>query len=141
MAKSKSDAGEVNWFEEDVILKLDNITRRGLEAVAARIDALTKLNIVANDQVDTGFMVNSVYFVSRDQSTYLDDSGVQVNREGNFVERQMAPEAPLPTEYTALVCVGANYAIFQELDNAFLYPALVQAAGEAGGIIEKVAKE
>ena len=130
----------LNWYANDVILKLEDVTQRGLEAVADRIDGLAKINIVDNDQVDTGFMVNSVYFVTEKESTYLDDSGTQVNREGNFVEREMAPEADLPKDYAALVCVGANYAIYQEMSNPFLYPALVQAASEAGGIIEKVAK-
>ena len=132
--------GKVNWYTEDVILKLMDTSQRGLEAVAARVDGLAKINIVANDQVDTGFMVNSVYFATEKDSTYRDDSGTQVNREGNFVEREMAPEAELPADYVALVCVGANYAIHQEMAQPFLYPALVQAAAEAGGIIEKVAK-
>lgn len=141
MAKTKNQNGEVNWYSEQVILKLDDVTRRGLEAVAARIDALTKININQNNQIDTGFMANSVYFATKDDSTYLDDSGVQINREGNFVEREMAPEATLPPDQAALICVGANYAIYQEMQKPFLYPALVQAAAEAGGIIEKVAKE
>jgi hypothetical protein len=142
MAKTKSRNGEVDWYSEQVILKLDDVTRRGLEAVAARIDALTKLNIVANDQVDTGFMVNSVYFATAEESSYLEvETGTFIDKNGRFVERELAPEADLPGDYEALVCVGANYAIYQEMAQAFLYPALVQAAAEAGGIIEKVAKE
>lgn len=142
MAKKVSQDGEVDWFAEDVILKLDDITRRGLEAVAARIDALTKLNIATNDQIDTGFMVNSVYFATGDDSSYLDvETGTFVDKNGNLVDRELAPEADLPDEFEALVCVGANYAIFQEMDQPFLYPALVQAADEAGGIIEAVTKD
>lgn len=141
MAKTKNQNGEVNWYEEQVILKLENITRRGLEAVAARIDALTKININQNNQIDTGFMANSVYFATKGDSTYTDDSGMYTDRQQRTVARDMAPEATLPPDQTALICVGANYAIYQEMQKPFLYPALVQAAAEAGGIIEKVAKE
>jgi hypothetical protein len=110
--------------------------------VAARIDGQTKLNIVANDQVDTGFMVNSVYFATEEGSSYgeTDEAGLFPNRQGDLVAREMAPEAPLPDNFAALVCVGASYAIYQEMVDPFLYPALVQVAGEAGGIIEKAAK-
>lgn len=133
--------GKVNWYAEDVVLKFTRLSERALEAAAARVDALAKMNIVANDQVDTGFMVNSVYFATEDNSTYMDGSGTQINREGNFVEREMAPEASLKDGATALVCVGANYAIFQEMANPFLYPALLAVKSEMKGIIETVAKD
>lgn len=137
-----NNSGTVDWYAENVILKMDDVTRRGLEAVAARIDALTKLNITANDQIDTGFMVNSVYFVTREDSTYGDvDEGTFLDKKGNLVERELAPEADLPEEFQALVCVGANYAIYPEMDQPFLYPALLQAADEAGGILEVVARD
>jgi len=147
--KSKGEGWKVDWYLEDVILQVEKATQRSLEAVAARIDGLTKINIVQNDQVDTGFMLNSVYFATRDGSTYaqtMEDGlhpwnpkkhdGVQGTAVG-----QKAPEAPLPPAYDALVCVGANYAIFQEQQQPFLYPALLQAAAEAEGIIQKALKD
>lgn len=133
--------GKVNWYAEDVVVKFTKLSERAIEAAAARVDALTKINIVANDQVDTGFMANSVYFATEGSSTYQDASGAQINREGNFVEREMAPEAPLKDGAAALVCVGANYAIFQEMATPFLYPALLAVKGEMKGIIETVAKD
>lgn len=143
MGARAAGKSKVNWYTQDVILHFGEITRHGLEAVAARIDAQTKINIVQNDQVDTGFMVNSVYFATEEGSSYndTDKDGLHLNRLGELVEREMAPEAPLPDDYVALVCVGANYAIFQEMQQPFLYPALVQVAGEAGGIIKKVAND
>lgn len=137
-AKSK-----VNWYGEKVRLHFEEITRRGLEAVAAEIAGRAMINITDNNQVDTGFMRNSVYFATEEGSSYneTDKDGLHLNRLGELVEREMAPEAPLPEEYAALVCVGANYAIFQEMDNPFLYPALEQVAAEAGGIIEAVAND
>ncbi|MBK8987381.1 MAG: hypothetical protein IPM39_15110 [Chloroflexi bacterium] len=133
--------GKVNWYAEDVVVKFTKLSERALEAAAARVDALTKINIVANDQVDTGFMVNSVYFATDGNSSYMDSGGVFTDKHGNQVERQMAPEATLKDGAAALVCVGANYAIFQEMDNPFLYPALLTVRGEMKGIIETVAKD
>lgn len=142
-AKTVSSAGEVNWYQEELILVLENATRKGLAGLAARVDGLAKINIVENDQVDTGFMLNTVYHVANAVSTYAAtaEGGEYTGKAGanKFVEK--APEAPLPDEYEALVAVGADYAIFQEQQNSFLFKALLQASQEAGGIIQAAAKE
>ncbi len=142
-AKKVSSAGEVNWYEDELILVLDNATRKGLAALAARVDGLAKINIVENDQIDTGFMLNTVYHVADGVSTYAAtaESGEHTGKSGanKFVEK--APEAQLPDEYEALVAVGADYAVFQEQQNSFLFKALLQASQEAGGIIQAAAKE
>ena len=140
-SKTTTPGGELTWYGQTVSLHFDRMTRRGLTAVAAHVDGLTKLNIIANDQVDTGFMVNSVYFVGESESTYAEANadGPYTNKAGQMVTRQLAPEAVLPDAYAALVCVGANYAIFQEMALPFLYPALLQAAAETGGILQKAA--
>jgi hypothetical protein len=133
--------GEVNWYKEEVIAHFTGLNRKGLAAVAARIEGQAKINIVANDQVDTGFMLNTVYHVAEDGSSYgqTDSGGYYTNQEGQQVQREAAPEAPLPAGYDALVAVGANYAIFQEMAESFLYQALLDVAAEAGSIIETVA--
>jgi len=140
--RTTTPGGQLTWYGSEVSLHFDKMTRRGLTAVAARIDGLTKTNILTNDQVDTGFMVNSVYFVAGDESTYhqTDPGGQYANKAGQMVARQLAPAAPLPDAYAALVCVGANYAIFQEMALPFLYPALLQAAAEAGGLLQQAAQ-
>lgn len=142
-AKTVTNAGEVNWYEDELMLVLENATRKGLAALAARVDGLAKINIVENDQVDTGFMLNTVYHVAEGVSTYAAtaESGEYTGKTGvgRFVDK--APEAKLPDEYEALVAVGADYAIFQEQQNSFLFKALLQASQEAGGIIQAAAKE
>lgn len=137
-----SKNGKVDWYTEEVTAHFKGVTRKALSAVAARIEGQAKINIVGNDQVDTGFMLNTVYHVGADGSTYgqANGSGYYTNQEGQQVKRQMAPQAALPPNAEALVAVGANYAIFQELQDSFLYKALTQVASEAGGIIEASAK-
>ena len=141
--------GKVDWYAEDVVLKFTKLTERAVEMAAFRVDALAKLNINKNDQIDTGFMVNSVYVVTAEDSTYATTKPDGVyswsprKHDGASGEahREMAPEAPLPDGKAALVCVGANYAIFQEMANPFLYPALLAVKSEMKGIIETVAKD
>src|ERR1700751_5206688 len=57
--------------------------------------------IVSNGQVDTGFMLNSVYTVTDEGSTYQGGA-------------KALPEVEKPAEpATAYVAVAANYGIFQ----------------------------
>jgi hypothetical protein len=53
----------------------------------------------------------------------------------------MAPEPGLPDDAAAGVVVGANYAIYQEAANPFLYPAAERAAREFDGEAERIFRE
>lgn len=142
-SKTVTQHGEVNWYDEELQLVVDKATRRGMEAIAARIDGQAKQNIVGNDQVDTGFMLNSIYFATTERSTYnaANPSGGYTDKAGNLVQRQIAPEAALPADFDALVAVGADYAVYQEMAQSFLFLAVQQVAAEAGGIMQTAAKE
>ncbi|MCB8988084.1 MAG: hypothetical protein H6661_10095 [Ardenticatenaceae bacterium] len=141
--------GKVNWYAEDVMLKFTKLSERALEAAAFRVEYWAKININTNDQIDTGFMANSVYVVTEEGSSYAAtmSNGAypwRPQKHGGVTgvaQREMAPEAPLPDGKAALVCVGANYAIFQEQQQPFLYPALLAVKSEMKGIIETVAKD
>ena len=138
MAKAK-----VNLNLDHVLVKVRGATDAALEAIALQIEGVTRVNIQRNGQIDTGFMVNSVYSVSKRSTTYGDTrgSGTQTNRQGQGVLRKIAPPANLPSHASAAVAVGAEYAIFQELKKPFLFPAAETVAGYAEGTAEKVYKE
>jgi hypothetical protein len=72
-----------------------------------------KAQITANDQVDTGFMRNSVYVVTSDSSTYKGGE-------------KALPEVAKPSSETeAYVAVAAEYAIHQNyLFQAFFEPGM-----------------
>lgn len=131
-------ASRVDWLGEEVVLALERATDAMLAAIALRIEAQAKVNIVANGQVDTGFMLNSVYTVTRETSSYPQTwpSGhyaVRPDKHGGreaLVAQERAPEADLPPDASALVAVGAAYAIGPELRQSFLYKAVEQVAGE-----------
>lgn len=148
--------GKVNWHKDRVMLRLRAATEKALAAVAFQVERRTKENIVANDQIDTGFMLNSVYTVTPEDSTYgkaqsraenqklKKHRGARRNRARRWtdVTGRMAPEVTLPEsdEPVAAVVVGAKYAIYQETKQSFLYQALLQVAQQAGGIIQAVAR-
>ena len=118
-----------------------------LKQFAFRVIERAQANIRQNDQIDTGFMVNSLYAIWGDGSDYdavkaaADPlkTGHKSGREVN--EERMAQEASLKTGAQAAVVVGANYAIYQEARNEFLWPAAEATAGEFDGQAEKVYKK
>lgn len=136
---------EVNWYKEKVKLVVDKAIQHSIEAIAFRVEERTKVNISeapgAGGQglIDTGFMLNSVYVVLPDGGTYdqTDGSGLYINNAGHEVERNKAPERPLPKNAGALIAVGADYAIYQEMQHFFLFKALEDTAAEIGGLVEK----
>ncbi len=137
--------GKVDWYAEQVLLRVDKATDELLDKVALQVAGQAKINIRDNGQIDTGFMVNSVYTVTRKGSGYsqaLAEALTQiwskkkqknVNHSGD-----MGPEIGLPENAKAGVAVGAEYAIYQEIKRSFLYKALEQVVPQVGGAIEKV---
>lgn len=122
----------------NVVVK--NATNDALAALAFQMEGQTKVNIADNDQIDTGFMMNSVYTITKKDSSYgaADSTGEYKNKAGESVKRKLAPEERLPEEAAAGVIVGASYAIYQETQNSFLFKAAEQVARQAGGICEPV---
>lgn len=134
----------VDWYEDEVMLRLEDATDDLLKQAAFQMEAHTKTNIRNNGQVDTGFMMNSVYAIYPDGSDSYDAtnaSGKYQNRSGDSVERNLAPRRTLEDDAGAGVAVGAEYAAYQEQQNSFLYRALEQVQEEVGGIIETVAHD
>jgi hypothetical protein len=135
---------KLDWKGKAVQLKVENVGQKGLEAMVFDLEGRTKDQIRANGQIDTSFMVNSVYTVTRaGQSTYESASttGTYTNKAGEDVERTKAPQAALPNDAAALVAVGAEYAVFQESKKSFLYVSAEALASAAKGTVELVARE
>lgn len=132
--------GKVDWFGDEVLLKLAEASQVMIDAAALEIDGQTKLNIQANGQIDTGFMVNTVYVVTPLSNTYgntRNSSQEHSSKQDRSVARRIAPQADAPVD-GAIVAVGAEYAIYQEMRNSFLYLALEQvAATRQGAIVAK----
>jgi hypothetical protein len=134
-----SPSARVNWYGDQVQVQIGQATRQALLAIGYQIEAQAKVNITNNGQVDTGFMLNSVYTTDgANGSTY---GPAERNAGARNPDVSMAPEVD-PGEGAVAVAVGAEYAIHQETRNSFLYRAAEQVAGSvAEAEIRQVAKE
>jgi len=128
---------KVNWYKEDVLLVLDGATDEILSALAQQIKGQARINIRDNGQVDTGFMMGTVYVIAPDKDDYQESStGAALKNP----DARMAPKVKLPHNAKAAVCAGAEYAIYQELTNSFLYRALEQVTNDAENVIKPIAR-
>ncbi len=138
--------GEIRWHDGKVLGAIKDATEDLIEAIAYAIEAQTKVNINQTPSaghtglIDTGFYLNSVYVVTPRGDSYgqTDDSGSYKNREGQMVERRIAGKMDMPSDAAAVVVIGAEYAIYLEIDHAPLYRAAEQVIGSAGELIEKI---
>lgn len=140
---------KVNLYLEKVIVKVANATDESLNKIAQQISGYAKRNIRENEQIDTGYLMSSIYAVSQvggsGYAAALAEARTktQSSKTGKTVDvsRRMAREERLPKSASAAVVVGANYAIYQELVKPFLYPAAEQGARDGGGIVEATFRE
>ena len=138
MARSKG--GYTDFDIPHVLLAIENASEKAGHKLALQIEAKTKVNIQQNGQIDTGFMLNSTYTVSRNADTYgqADSSGRYQNLEGYDVERKIAPQVKLPSDAVAACAVGAEYAIYQEVKKSFLFAAAENVARSQGHKFKEV---
>lgn len=142
-----ADDVEVTLYLDHVKATVEDATDEVLALFAYRVAEGAQLNIRENDQIDTGFMVNSVYVIEKGGNGYemarSKAEGQTQGRDGRAVDHSgdMAPEEQLPADAAAGVVVAAIYAIYQEAAKPFLYPAAEHAAAEFGGEAERVYRE
>lgn len=90
-----------------------------LDQASQQIPRKTALDIqagyAANAPRDTGFMANSAYVTTIDSSTY-GNAGTPPK------DAYLLPEEKPVDKYTAIVAVGANYAIYPELGTVHMAP-------------------
>ena len=137
-----SKNADVKTYLKEIRVIAKDATAQVLNALALQIEGQTKANIVENNQVDTGFMLNSVYSVTPVGSTYGDTnpSGTELSPINGYVERTIAPEVKV-ADGGAAVAVGADYAVYQEAKQSFLLRAAETVAQQAGAVCEPVFKE
>ena len=132
---------KVNTYLKHVMVRVEGATDATLHAIALQIEGTAKRNIVANNQIDTGFMANSVYVETQQGSTFGQtwQDGSYKGKKGGMKEVEKAPRLQLPNLFSAsAVVVGASYAIYQEMKKSFLRTAGQEVAGQVKGIAEPV---
>lgn len=124
---------DVTMYLDHVKVVIDEATEQALAAVAFQIEGEAKVRA----RVDTGFMRNAVYVVTRDGDDY-EQRGMEaraVNPTGEMASRAALADAD------AAVVAGAEYSIYVEQRYPFLYPAAELVVGQAGGTAERVYQE
>lgn len=122
---------KVNWYGDDVALLIEGIALDGLLRAAYQIEGEYKINA----RVDTGFMRNSAYVHSEKASTFQAQSKTL---DGQLHETVNSP--PPLEEGAVFVGVGANYAIYREIEDGTLYNALMRVSKQIGGLIQAEAR-
>ena len=127
-----ASSGKVDWYANDVILRIENATDELLTQLAFYVEGEAKVGA----PVDTGFMRNAIYALAPDQnhrSTAEAESAAAADRE-------LAPFPDLKP-HEAAVHGAAEYTIYQEMAKSFLYDALEKARKVAPGIIQEVGRK
>lgn len=118
----------INWYEQDVIAKVADASAEFLLAMGFQVEAEAKVNA----PVDTGFLRNSSYVNGAGQNTFTP------RQDG---DRETVSSIPTPADGEVVVGFAADYAVYVEAEQPFLYPALQRVASQANGIIEAVGKK
>lgn len=119
---------------DEIVAQAREAMGLSLDAIALQIESQVKVEITTNDQVDTGFLRESVYALLSTGSHY---SQAVSAAKGKNPDGQIESEAGLG-DAQAAVAVGAEYASEQEQKKSFLFRGAEKVAKQAGATIEQV---
>jgi len=122
----------LKWYGNQVLAEVQVAKDAILAELAFAIEEEAKVNINRNNQIDTGFMLNSTYTVVTGQRSSFGTARTKAKAKNKKAE--MGSEVSAPKD-GAVVAVGANYAIYQEVKKSFLYTAGQTVARKSGSII------
>lgn len=141
--------GTLVWRANDVTLLVKGATAEGLQVAAGRVQQQAQANVEENDQIDTGMMQAAIYYNGQAGGNYAEARRLAAARaeqpgrksgQLNDPDRIGAEENPPADGMTAVVVAGADYSIYQEERQSFLYKALEQVGRDVGGIIQVAAR-
>lgn len=123
----------LSWARRQVLDYAQALTDRVVTEYAFLVEGQAKINVRENGQIDTGFMMNSIYTVSPGVYTYRRawPTGVYISRRTGRAARRIMPTPMAAPPHRALVAVGAEYGLQQEIRNSFLYRALYMVGANA----------
>lgn len=134
---------KLDWHGAELSLAVENATAKGLYAIALAIESEAKEQVQANGQVDTGFLLNSIYANGDGGiSTLPNPSGRYQSRKTGEVAEKWAEDMVQPdSKMQALVHASAEYALYQEVAIPFLYPAVEAVRPQVPNILKANAGE
>ena len=134
----------VKWYGNQVKRMIEQETQRGAEALAYEIREHARRNLEEAGHVDTGFLKSGIYVATPEGTTPIPPDGTYTSTKGNGQVRrengeivQVSEGASLGAVRTgAIVGAAADYALYIELEDPFLFPAAEQTAGNADRILQ-----
>jgi hypothetical protein len=133
----KTDNGEINWYEEEVRLIVQDASDAILTALAFQGEAYAKVHVQENGQIDTGFMLNSIYGFGPEGDRRAAALGEALAK----AVKDFAPPIKPEDERGGGIHAAAEYAIYQEMKNSFLYRALEDLVKITPNIVIEVGKK
>ncbi len=141
--------GKLVWRANEVTLLIKGVTSEALQETAERVRQQAQANVGENDQIDTGMMQAAIYAAGQLASNYgearraatarADRPGRKSGRIGD--PARIGPEIAPPADgMSAIVCAAADYSIYPETEQSYLYKALEQVGRDVGGIIQVKAR-
>lgn len=123
----------VDWYADKVVLLLEGITYDSLLRLAYMIEAEAKIGA----PVDTGFLRNTIYVHSKKGSTFQARSQeLKSKKTGSSSVHRTADGPASGDKDSIIVGVAALYAVYAEIRQPFLYPALQKLVRQFGAIIK-----
>jgi hypothetical protein len=119
----------VKFYKSRVKLQLQDKKRDIIKQAALRIRERAGINVVNNNQIDTGAMANAFYVVLPDEDTYGDAANEAETRNPGQTGNKIS------LQHDALVANAMEYAIEQEMVQSFLFKAAEDTAKEFDGVI------
>lgn len=118
----------LKWYASNVKATFKRPIQDGLTNVAMLVRRQARRNLTVNGQNDTKFLWNSLYVATPERVTQIAPDGDYLSAKTGRMVRREAGQVVQPTE-GAHVGVAADYAIYPELENSYLYRAIEQVAG------------
>ncbi len=133
----KTEQAEINWYEDEVRLIVQDASDAILTALAFQGEGYAKVHVQENGQIDTGFMLSSIYGFGPLEDRRAAAMGAALAR----AVKDFAPPVKPEEERQGGIHAAAEYAIYQEMINSFLYRALEDLVKVIPNIIIEVGKK
>lgn len=118
----------LKWYASNVKAAFSKEAQKGLLRVGLLVRRQARRNLTENGQNDTKFLWNSIYVATPETRTQVAPDGVYLStKTGKMVKRESGPIVQ-PAEGVH-VGVAAEYGIYPELENSYLYRAIEQVEG------------
>jgi len=121
-------ASSLKWYASNVKGVTMAEANEKLWPLGMLVRRQARRNITENGQIDTKFLWNSIYVAAPNKRTQTPAEGMyQSTKTGKMVKRESGPIVQPRTGVH--VGVGADYGVYPELENSYLYRAIEEVAG------------